>query len=771
VSTFVALILWFCVTCYAILGGADYGAGFWDLTAGGPRKGARIRTFIDHSMAPVWEANNVWLIFALVVLWTAFPPALGAITSTLYFPLALAALGIVLRGAGFAFREVAHNLTGQRILGAVFSLSSVLTPFFLGTTFGAIAAGYVVAGAEKAAPAEIWLSPMPITLGLLAVSCAAFLAAVFLLFDARRMQDEELEHRFKTRAIISGVITGKFALAGLLTIYFYAPRLFHNLMHRGLPLVLLSGVCAFAALHLLIRGIVRGTRGLAIGSVVAMLAAWGVGQWPYLLPNSLTVAAGAGAPRTLIWLLVLFVLTALIVIPALSFLFVLDQRSRLQHGVAGEAGKPRHRVVVVGGGFGGLFATKALGWSPVDITLVDREPHHLFQPMLYQLATGIISEGEIAPPLRHVLRNQENAAVLLAEVTGFDLFAKVVKAVRPDGTSIELPFDSLIVAAGGGVSYFGHDELAEHAPGMKTLDDALRLRRQLLQSLEMAELTDDPQRRAGWLTMVIVGAGPTGVEIAGQIRALVVRSLGTSFRRLDPTQVRVLLLDAGKEPLATFGDRLSHIAARELADLGVELRMGVRVTEADAEGVFIETPAGRERIESRTVIWAAGVQASPLAGLLAKASGASCDRAGRIAVQPDCTLPDHPNVFAIGDMVSLNKYPGVAEVAMQQGLYAAKTIRRRVAGRHDMPPFKYHDLGSAAAVGRFRAVVSVHGFRAGGVVGWLAWGFIHLTALTGFLNRFSALAHWLRRLVSNGRSELAYSSRFTQSRSSRPRTT
>jgi NADH dehydrogenase len=768
VTTLVALILWFCVTSYAVLGGADYGAGFWDLTAGGPKHGARARALIDNAMAPVWEANNVWLIFALVVLWTAFPRAFGAITSTMYLPLGLAAAGIVLRGCGFAFREVAHNLTGRRILGALFSLSSLVTPFFLGATFGAIASGRVLAGAELA-PAAGWLGPTPILVGLLAVSCAAFLAAVFLVFDAQRMLDEALERHFAHRAIGSGIATGVLAIAGLFVARSDAPHLFHGLLHRGLPLVIVSGLSALGAMVLIGTGLVRGSRTLAVGAVVTMLAAWGLAQWPYLLPTSLTVGAGAGAPRTLVWILVLFVVAAVTVIPALALLFALDQRSRLQHGVAvtGEAPGQRHRVVVVGGGFGGLFATRALGWSPVDVTLVDREPHHLFQPMLYQLATGIISEGEIAPPLRHIVRNQENAAVLLAEVTGFDLQARVVKAVRPDGTPIALPYDSLIVAAGAGVSYFGHDELAEHAPGMKTLDDALRLRRQLLQALEMAELTDDPERRAGWLTTAIVGAGPTGVEIAGQIRALVVRTLGTSFRRLDPTKVRVLLLDAGSEPLHTFGDRLSGIAARELADLGVELRMGVRVTKVDSEAVFLEGPAGPERIEARTVVWAAGVRASPLAGMLATASGASCDRAGRIAVLPDCTLPDHPNVFAIGDMVSLNGFPGVAEVAMQQGLYAAKTIRRRVAGRHDMPPFKYHDLGSAAAVGRYRAVVSIHGFRAGGVVGWLAWAAIHLTALTGFLNRFSALFHWLRRLVSNGRSELAYSARFTQAGSNR----
>jgi NADH:ubiquinone reductase (H+-translocating) len=763
VITIVALILWFCVTSYAVLGGADYGAGFWDLTAGGARAGGRARALIDQAMAPVWEANNVWLIFALVVLWTAFPRGFGAITSALYFPLALAGLGIILRGSGFAFREATRALTGRRLFGALFALSSLVTPFLLGASFGAVASGRVAADALGRGPVG-WLGPTSIVVGLLAVSCAAFLAAVFLVFDARRLLDDGLERYFIRRAIGSGIATGALAIAGLFVIRGDAPDLARGLLHVGFPLVVLSGVSALAAMTLLLAGMVRGTRALAVGAVVLMLAAWGLAQWPYLLPPTLTVQAAAGAPRTLAWVLVLFLLASAVVIPALALLFTLDQRSRLVRGaaVAGQARDARHRVVVVGGGFGGLFATRALGWSPVDVTLVDRQPHHLFQPMLYQVATGIVSEGEIAPSLRHVLRFQENAAVLLAEVTGFDLGARLVKAVRPDGTPIALPYDSLIVGAGAGISYFGHDELAENAPGMKTLDDALRLRRRLLQSLEMAELADDPARRTGWLTVAIVGAGPTGVELAGQVRALVARTLGTSFRRIDPTHVRVVLLDAGTEPLHAFGDRLSEIAARELRQLGVELRMGVRVTAVDQEAIVVESSTGRERIETRTVIWAAGVQASPLARLLADASGAACDRAGRIEIRPDCTLPDHPEVFAIGDMASLDRLPGVAEVAMQQGLYAAKTIRRRVAGRHDTPPFRYRDMGSVATVGRFRAVVSLRGLRFGGVAGWLTWACIHITFLTGFANRLSALLHWLRTLIG-GRGELAYSARFRRS--------
>jgi NADH dehydrogenase len=768
-STVVALILWSAVTCYAVFGGADYGAGFWDLTAGGARRGAPARALIDHAMAPVWEANNVWLIFALVVLWTAFPRAFAAIMSTLYLPMALAAAGIVLRGSGFVFREATRALAGRRLFGATFALSSVVTPFFLGASFGAIASGRVQAGEEAAAPWS-WVGPTPILVGVLAVSSAAFLSAVFLVFDARRV-DDTLDRLFRWRAIGSGVATGLFAILGLFVIRSDAPFLFHGLVRRGLPFVLISGACGGAVVVLLAQGVTRGTRALAVVAVVTLLAGWGIAQYPYLLPTSLTLDAAAGATRSLAWLVVVFVVACLTAVPALALLFVLDQRSRLQRGSAVEGERPetRHRVVIVGGGFGGLFATRALGWSPVDVTLVDREPHHLFQPLLYQVATGILSEGEIAPSLRHILRFQENAAVLLAEVTGFDLERREVHARRPDGAAIVLPYDSLVVSAGAGMSYFGHDELAEHAPGMKTLDDALRLRRRLLQSLEMAELSEDPQKQQGWLTVAIVGAGPTGVEIAGQVRALSMRALGTSFRRIDPARVRVLLLDAGHEPLSQFGDRLSEIAARELGSMGVELRMGVRVTAVDDESVTFEAPGGAERVEARTVIWAAGVQASPLARLLAEASGAVCDRAGRIETRPDCTLPKHPEVFAIGDMASLDRLPGVAEVAMQQGLYAARAIRLRLAGKPENRPFHYRDLGSMATVGRFRAVVSLKGLRLGGLVGWLTWAAVHLTFLTGFANRFTTMLHWGRTFLGRSRSQIAFSARFTRTRPSGPR--
>jgi NADH:quinone reductase (non-electrogenic) len=414
--------------------------------------------------------------------------------------------------------------------------------------------------------------------------------------------------------------------------------------------------------------------------------------------------------------------------------------------MAGEA----HRVVIVGGGFGGLFAARRFRRGRVRVTLVDRHNHHLFQPLLYQVATGILSEGEIAPALRGVLHRQRNLEVELAEVTGFDLQARQVTARRPDGGTIELPYDSLIVAAGSGQSYFGRDEFSRWAPGMKTINDALELRGRIFGAFELAELERDPEKRQAWLTFVVVGAGPTGVEIAGQIAELSDRVLKNDFRRIDPRDARILLFDGGEKVLATFGDRLSGKAARGLERLGIELQMSTIVTDVDRDGVVVQQGDSTQRVEARTKIWAAGVQASPLARMLGDATGAEVDGAGRISVLPDCSLPGHPEVFAIGDMMSLDDLPGVAEVAMQQGLHASNTIKRRLRGKAP-EPFRYRDLGSMATISRFRAVVSFKGIRLSGFLGWLAWLFVHLAFLTGFKNRLATIPRWAFTFIGNGR--------------------
>jgi len=416
----------------------------------------------------------------------------------------------------------------------------------------------------------------------------------------------------------------------------------------------------------------------------------------------------------------------------------------------------RHRVVIVGGGFGGLPAARLLARSRVDVTLIDRRNHHLFQPLLYQVATGILSQGQISPVLRHVFRKHRNVRVELAEVTGFDLDRRVVFTTILPGDHHEIPYDSLIVAAGAGQSYFGHDEYSLVAPGMKTIDDALELRRRVYGVFEIAETAPEDQRPF-FLTVVVVGGGPTGVELAGQIRELAARSLTRDFRSIDPGSVRVVLVDGGDQPLANFGKDLSARAAKTLGKMGVELRMNTRVVGVDAFGVDLQTKDGTDRIDAATTIWAAGVQASPLAKMLGDATGAEVDRAGRVSVQPDLTLPGHPEVFVVGDMASLNNLPGVCEVAMQGGLHAANRIRHRLKGDAKDVSFKYRDLGSAATIGRFKAIVNVRGLRLSGFPGWVVWLFVHIGFLNGFGNRFAALWRWSRAMIGRARPERVFS--------------
>ena len=417
----------------------------------------------------------------------------------------------------------------------------------------------------------------------------------------------------------------------------------------------------------------------------------------------------------------------------------------------GEPGSQRHRAVIVGAGFGGLFAARALRRAPVDVTVIDRTNHHLFQPLLYQVATGVLSEGDIAPPTRDVLRRQRNVEVLLAEVVHIDLVARRV-VVETLGRRSHIPYDSLIIAAGAAQSYFGHDEFAVFAPGMKTIDDALELRGRIFGAFEMAELESELERRDAWLTCAVVGAGPTGVELAGQIAELSRRALKRNYRAFNPRVARIILLDAVDTVLPPFPEPLRHRARRDLERLGVEVRLGTRVTGVDVDGLCVESHDGSAgRIEAYTKVWAAGVHASPLGLLLGEQSGAEVDRAGRVQVLPDCTIPGHPEVFVVGDLMSLDRLPGLAEVAMQSGRHAAKTIVRRLNGDMDKRPFRYRDLGTMATISRFRAVVTVGRVRVAGFPGWLMWLVVHLAFMTGFKNRFAAVLNWTVAFLGHGR--------------------
>ncbi|UQU67946.1 NAD(P)/FAD-dependent oxidoreductase [Couchioplanes caeruleus] len=417
-----------------------------------------------------------------------------------------------------------------------------------------------------------------------------------------------------------------------------------------------------------------------------------------------------------------------------------------------ESTERRHRVVIVGAGFGGLFATKALRRADVDITLINGTAYHLFQPLLYQVATGILSEGEIAPPIREIVKRQRNVDVRLGWVTDVDVDAKVLSVEAP-GIEYTVEYDTLIVSAGASQSYFGKDEFADYAPGMKSIDDALELRARIFGAFELADLQTDPAEIERWMTFVVVGAGPTGVEMAGQIAELAHRTLPGQYRHIDPRKARIILVDAVDAVLKTFGDHLSTRALRQLHLLGVEVELETMVVGVDATGIEVDTKRGHQRIESMTKMWAAGVAAPALSRRLAEVTGAPTDRAGRIKVEPDCTVPGHPEIFAIGDMMALDDLPGVAQVAIQSGRHAAGQIKRRLAGKQTGQKFSYFDKGSMATISRFSAVASIGKLHLSGFLGWLIWLAVHLLYLVGFKNRVTAVLHWAVSFLGRGRSE------------------
>jgi NADH dehydrogenase len=407
----------------------------------------------------------------------------------------------------------------------------------------------------------------------------------------------------------------------------------------------------------------------------------------------------------------------------------------------------RHRVVVVGGGFGGINVTHALARAKVDVTIVDRTNHHLFQPLLYQVAAGILPEGLIAPALRSVIRKQANARTLLADVKDVDVNGGVVSAVTPDGRKLTLRYDTLVVAGGATDAYFGHEEWAEFAPGMKTLEDARHLRSHILSAFEMAELATDPAERAAYLTFVVVGAGPTGVELVGQLAELAHQVLPRDYRSVVTTEARILLVEAGPAVLAAFHPKLQRYTRRRLENMGVDVRLNTAAIGMGHDSITVQDPDGEEQIPARTKIWAAGVRASPLAMMLAGATGAGTDRAGRVAVLPDCSLPGHPEVFAVGDMVTLNQLPGVAQPAIQEGRYVGKLIRARLDGSTQVKPFRYLDKGNMATIGHLSAVTESFGMKFTGVIGYTMWGFVHVLYLIGWGNRLAAIYSWGRALT------------------------
>ena len=401
------------------------------------------------------------------------------------------------------------------------------------------------------------------------------------------------------------------------------------------------------------------------------------------------------------------------------------------------------KVVIIGGGFGGLSAAQHLNSNLVDVTLIDRRNYHLFQPLLYQVATGSLSPGEIASPLRSVLSRQKNTRVWLGTIVDVDPDAK--RVILADGTIV--PYDSLIVAAGSETSHFGHNDWQQWAPGLKSIEEATTIRHKILYAFEVAERLSDPKERRAWLTFVIVGAGATGVELSGAIAEIARQTLKNDFRSINPEEAQIILMDGAPRALMSFSEDLSEKATRSLAKLGVQVRCGAMVKHINEQGLAIESEKGADSIVAKTVVWAGGITASPLGKILARRTNAETDKGGRVKVKPDLTIPNYPDIYVIGDLASAmdeegNILPGLAQVAMQGGAYAAKAILRKVKGQQELPPFQYFDKGSLAVIGRAAAVADVFGAHLSGLIAWLVWVFIHLMYLVNFQSRVLVFTQW-----------------------------
>ncbi len=734
------------LTVYAVLDGFDLGVGFWHLFA---RKEEHRRTLVA-SVGPVWDGNEVWLLTGAAALFAAFPPVYATVFSGFYLAMMLVLVGLIFRAVALEFRSKVESDGWRSRWDLAFGLGSALPALLFGVALGNVLRGIPLAESGDYAGTFLGLlNPFSLLTGVLGFAMLATHGAHYIVLKT----DGELHERARGWASLAWIAYLGLLIITLVVTVVFQPGMLEN--YHAAPVLWLLPLLALASVVLI--GIFgrMGRAGKAFAascaSIVFLMGMAGASLFPNLVPaldapaRSLTLANSASSELTLTAMLVLTAIGLPLVIGYTIWVyrvFAGKVRPDGSHG-SDDSGTTDHRphVVIVGGGFGGLTLAKRLRRVPVRITLIDKANHHLFQPLLYQVALAALSPAEIAMPIRSILRSQKNAEVLLCEATGIDLANR--RIVLADGGYLE--YDYLVLAAGVETNYFGHDEWSSHALGLKDIDDAVEIRRRLLLAFEFAEREQGEEKRRELMTFVVIGGGPTGVELAGAIAELGRSVLARDFRRIDPRQCRVILVEAGDRILAGFHESLSEKAVEQLRGLGVEVRLGSPVSDVNDNGVKL----GQEFIPAWTTLWAAGIQACPLAATL----GVELDRMGRVIVDQDCSIPSRPEAFAIGDIACFvpgegeRPLPGISPVAIQQAQLVAGNIENDLSGR-PRRPFRYHFKGIMATIGRSRAVAQTRRFRFSGLLAWLAWLLVHIWYLIGFRNRLLVMFSWFWSYVT-----------------------
>ena len=767
------IAIWFAVVsfmliAYVALDGRNFGAGMlhW-IVAKTPQE----RRQVVAAIGPLWSWHEVWLLGFGGSLLAVFPRLMASAFSGYYLALMLILWGLILRGISLEVAGHINDRLWQGFWDFVFVVANLLLAILFGAAAGNLERGVPLDAQGNFSMAFFTDFKTRGFVGLLdwyTVSIAVFVTVLLAAHGATyltlKTEGPVHDRSAKWANYLWAAMVPLFLIISVES-WVVRPDLFQHAIYKpfcwlGLLVIIVAGVTLISGLST--RREMRAFVG-SNGLIVGVLATGAAALFPVMLYSTLapenSLSAYAVASNRTAFLLASIWWPPAFVLATAYFIFISRRYAgrasarRDNQGLYELKGEDEHmneklpRIVIVGGGFGGLGAAKALRWAPAEVILIDRANHHLFQPLLYQVATSVLSPGQIGTPIRGILGKQTNTTVILAEVTGVNKEQRYVVANSVDRSEVQIPYDYLILATGQRHSYFGHNEFEQFAPGLKSLADAVAIRNRILQTFEQAEAEEDPSRHDDLLTFVLVGAGPTGVEMAAALAVMVQTTLRSQFRRIDPLSARIVLVDMANRVLGTFAEGISDAAKRRLEQLGVEVRLGKGVDLIDENGVV----AGGERIASKTVIWTAGVAPSPAGKWLA----VETDRAGRVKVQTDLTVPGQPEIFVVGDTASIQQdgkpLPGVAQVAMQQGRYAGKLLGRRLSGKPAPRPFRYFDKGNMAVVGKGFAVLQSGPVKMSGLFAWLAWAGIHIQFLATANLRISVFVQWVWTFLTGQR--------------------